>query len=95
MWRGSVEQAALPLSAAARAAAALDPSIIARLASGGDDYELLFTAPAEAAAQIRALSARQGLALSAIGRIEPGEGVRLVDAAGRAVAVEAAGYRHF
>ncbi len=92
---GSVEQAALPLSAAARAAAALDPSIIARLASGGDDYELLFTAPAEAAAQIRALSARQGLALSAIGRIEPGEGVRLVDAAGRAVAVEAAGYRHF
>lgn len=92
---GLVEQAALPLSAAARAAAALDPSVIARLASGGDDYELLFTASAEAAAEVRALSARHDLALTAIGRIEPGEGVRLVDAAGRAVAVEALGYRHF
>jgi hypothetical protein len=30
-----------------------------------------------------------------IGWTEPGRGVRLVDAERRAVAVEAAGYRHF
>jgi thiamine-monophosphate kinase len=90
-----VEQAALPLSAGAQAAAALDPSVAPRLATGGDDYELLFTASADAVASIRALSARLGLALTAIGRIEAGDGVRLVDTAGRAVAVEAPGYRHF
>ncbi|MGH7030292.1 MAG: thiamine-phosphate kinase, partial [Stellaceae bacterium] len=90
-----VEQEALPLSAAARAAGAREPGMAARLAAGGDDYELLFTAPVEAAAQIRALSERQRLPLTAIGRIEPGAGVRLVDAAGRAIAVEDAGYRHF
>lgn len=90
-----VELGALPLSAAARAVAALEPEITARLAAGGDDYELLFTAPAAATERILALSARQQLPLAAIGRIEPGAGVRLTDAAGQAIPVEAAGYRHF
>ncbi|HEY3909541.1 MAG TPA: thiamine-phosphate kinase [Stellaceae bacterium] len=90
-----VEQQALPLSAAARAAGIGAPEMAARLAAGGDDYELLFAAPAEAAAEIRALSTRQGLPLTEIGRIEPGCGVRLIDAAGQPIAIESAGYRHF
>ena len=90
-----VELGSLPLSAAARAAAALEPGIAARLAGGGDDYELLFTAPAAANSAIGALGSRLGVAISAIGRIEAGAGVRLVDGDGHEVAVEAAGYRHF
>ncbi len=90
-----VELAALPLSAAARAAAALDPEAAMRLAAGGDDYELLFAAPPEAADAIRDLASRLALPITSIGRIEPGEGVRLVDAAGRPIAIETAGYRHF
>jgi thiamine-monophosphate kinase len=90
-----VELAALPLSAAARAVGALDPDTIRHLATGGDDYELLLTAPAEATARLETLSARLDLPLTAIGRIEPAAGVRLVDAAGREVTVETAGYRHF
>jgi thiamine-monophosphate kinase len=90
-----VEQEALPMSAAARVVMALDPGIATRLAAGGDDYELLFAAPAEAMEKIRALSIRLGLPITAIGRIEPGDGVRLVDGDGHEIAIKAAGYRHF
>jgi thiamine-monophosphate kinase len=90
-----VERESLPLSAAARAVVALDPGVAARLAAGGDDYELLFTAPAEAAEAIAALSAGLGLPITAIGRIEAGDGVRFLDLAGQAIPVAAAGYRHF
>lgn len=90
-----VELEALPMSAAARAAVALGPDIAPRLAAGGDDYELLFTAPPAAADAVRALGSRLTVPVARIGRIVAGEGVRLVDAAGREVAVEAAGYRHF
>jgi len=36
-----------------------------------------------------------GLPITGIGRIEPGEGVRLVDAEGRTVLADQPGYRHF
>ena len=91
----AVELESLPLSPAARAFVGLDPDIASRLAAGGDDYELLFTAPLESAESIRGLGARLDLPLTAIGRIEPGAGVRLVDLAGRPIPVEVAGYRHF
>jgi thiamine-monophosphate kinase len=83
------------MSAAARRVVALEPGIAARLASGGDDYELAFTAAPEAAETIRAIGARLAVAVARIGWIEAGRGVRLVDAAGRELFVEATGYRHF
>jgi thiamine-monophosphate kinase len=91
----TVELMALPLSAAARAAVAAEPGLRPHLATGGDDYELLFTAPENAAAAIAALSARFGLPLTPIGRVETATGVRLVDADSRAVATGTAGWRHF
>ena len=91
----AVVLAALPLSPAASAVIAIDPSVRPKLAGGGDDYELLFTAPGAAKADIQALSAELGVPITMIGRIEPGASVRLVDAAGRTIPVEAAGYRHF
>jgi thiamine-monophosphate kinase len=90
-----LELPALPMSAAARRVAALEPGIAARLATGGDDYELAFTAAPEAAETIRAIGARLAVAVARIGWIEAGRGVRLVDAAGRELFVEATGYRHF
>jgi thiamine-monophosphate kinase len=90
-----VELAALPLSAAARAAVELDPELMPGLAGGGDDYELLFTAPNDATPRLIELARRLGVPLGAIGRIECGAGVRLVDAAGQAIGVATAGYRHF
>ena len=87
--------AELPLSPAARQIAAGTPDLPLRLATAGDDYELLFTAPPEASETILRLAAELRLSLTAIGTIEPGAAVRLVDAEGKLVPVAAAGYRHF
>jgi len=46
-------------------------------ASGGEDYELLFTAPAGREAAIRRLSGRLGLELTRIGEVRRGRGVHL------------------
>lgn len=90
-----VELGLLPMSPAARKVVEREPGIGPRLAAGGDDYELLFAAPADATARIEALSSLLSLPIAMIGRIEPGEGVRLVDAEGQTIPVETAGYRHF
>jgi thiamine-monophosphate kinase len=66
-----------------------------QLATGGDDYELLFTAPTEANDEITSLSRGLGLPITEIGVIGPGEGVRVVDAAGAVMPLTAAGWRHF
>jgi thiamine-monophosphate kinase len=63
--------------------------------SGGDDYELIFTAPQPARAQVEALSASLGLALTRVGSIQPGEPkLRLLDAQGKPM-VAARGFDHF
>jgi thiamine-monophosphate kinase len=85
----------VPLSPAAQRLVGADETLRAGLASGGDDYELLFTAPQEAAGPIASLSARLSVPLTEIGAIEAGERVRLIDGAGRDVPVAVAGWRHF
>jgi thiamine-monophosphate kinase len=90
-----VELESLPLSPAAAVIVDGAPNLRPRLAAGGDDYELLFTAPAVAAKAIDDLSSVLGLPITRIGRIELGEGVRLVDAEGRSSHIAEPGYRHF
>jgi thiamine-monophosphate kinase len=85
----------LPLSPAARAIVEGDPGIRARLAAAGDDYELLFAAPADAAETIATLSLRFGVPVTRIGRIDVGAGVRLLGADGHQIPLEDTGYRHF
>jgi thiamine-monophosphate kinase len=62
--------------------------------SGGDDYELLFTAEKARRADIAALSAELNLPLTRIGSIEAQAGLRIVDGAGRPVPF-AGGFDHF
>ena len=90
-----VELASLPLSPATKIIVDREPGVRTELATGGDDYELLFTAPAGSTKAIDDLSSVLGLPITRIGRIEPGEGVRLVDAEGRTIPVGESGYRHF
>ena len=52
-------------------------------ATGGDDYELLFTAAPATTERIRALSRNLGLRLSAIGQVKEGQGVVLYDSHGQ------------
>jgi thiamine-monophosphate kinase len=91
----TVELAKLPLSPAARVLVDEDPALHPLLATGGDDYELLFTAPPEADEEVAALSHSLALPITGIGAIAAGEGVRLLDAAGAPIATESAGWRHF
>jgi thiamine-monophosphate kinase len=91
----TVALAALPLSPAARRVIEREPDLPARLAAAGDDYELLFAAPPEAGEAIGLLAAELGLPITAIGTIEDGAGVRLLDAGGNQIPVATTGYRHF
>jgi len=90
-----VELASLPLSPAARFITDGAPGVRVDLAAGGDDYELLFTAPASLTEAIDGLSSALGLPITRVGRIEAREGVRLIDTEGRPIPVDHPGYRHF
>lgn len=92
---GTISVDALPLSDAARTVLAEGRVEPAALATGGDDYELLFAAAPDAAGRIAALSRELGLPIARIGAIAAGAGVGLLDARGQAIAIERAGYRHF
>lgn len=88
---------ALPCSPAL---AAQPPERRRRLQLGaGDDYELLFTAPAMHDAAVQAAAAGAGTEVHAIGRILPRAGpqpqLRLRDAAGRPVELRVRGHDHF
>jgi thiamine-monophosphate kinase len=63
--------------------------------SGGDDYELLFTAAPTRRAELEALAAELGVALTRVGSIRAGAPeIELLDAAGCAMP-RAAGFDHF
>ena len=63
--------------------------------AGGDDYELVFTAAADRAAQVQAAAAHAGVAVTRIGRIDAQAGLRLLDAAGLPVDQRFASFDHF
>jgi thiamine-monophosphate kinase len=63
--------------------------------SGGDDYELLFTAPAGGRTAIDGLSERLGLRLTRIGAVIGGQGRTIVDGEGRDLAQCFGGFDHF
>ncbi len=62
---------------------------------GGDDYELCFTVPEQQVPALIDALARSGGAVTRIGRIVAGAGVRVCDAGGNDVARRRAGWEHF
>jgi thiamine-monophosphate kinase len=89
----TIEAAALPIDDALRAltqARRLEYAL-----HGGDDYELLFTAPAGTRAAIDAIGRACGLVLSRIGRIDARAGTRLAHPDGRLETVHARSFDHF
>src|SRR5690606_22110781 len=63
--------------------------------SGGDDYELLFTAAPENRAAIEALAEPLALPLARIGSIDAGDRCRVVDERGRPLPWTGGGHDHF
>jgi len=86
------------VAAKLRLAVAPEPTFADQcLLSGGDDYELAFTAPATRRAEVEALAGSLPLALTRIGTIEAGTPgvIDLRDLDDRPVEVAQRGYDHF
>jgi thiamine-monophosphate kinase len=83
----------VPLSDPARRAIERDAALLEPAITGGDDYELLFTAPAAARESIAELAKELGVPIAEIGRIEAGEGVAALRG-GRKLVLERTSYRH-
>lgn len=94
--RASAVGATIDLPAIPRGdAVAAQPEVLLRacLLAGGDDYELLFTAPAGRAVQVREAGRRAQVAVTRIGRIDAEPGLRIADG-GEPVPVPP-GFDHF
>jgi thiamine-monophosphate kinase len=63
--------------------------------AGGDDYELLFTAPPKRRADIEALSRQLDLPLTCVGEMQAEAGLHVLDETGRELPVPKAGWQHF
>ncbi len=93
-------QTALGLLAAARAivipaSLRADETRLELVLAGGDDYELLFTAPASMRAEVQAAAIACATPVTLIGRIEREAGVRLVRADGTLLQGRYPSFDHF
>lgn len=74
------------------------PDVQARMDSvlaGGDDYELVFTAPAQRREAVQAAALASATPVTRIGRIEAQSGLRLVDGDGRRLERRYRSFDHF
>ncbi len=93
--QAEIVAAAIPLSDDAAAAVAAGETDVSALATGGDDYELVFAvAPANRGAAFSAGIAA-GVVVTEIGLFGVGEGVTLCGPDGRRLDLAKAGYSHF
>lgn len=65
------------------------------LLAGGDDYELLFTAPPSRRDAVLAAAQRAGCAVTRVGTVDAGDELRVVDGQGRTLAPSWRGFDHF
>lgn len=63
--------------------------------AGGDDYELAFTAPPAQREAVQAAATKSGTAVTRIGQIEPGTGIRLLDGQSRPMQNHYGAFDHF
>jgi len=90
-----VNVARVPLSDAARAVLAKDPSMLRAILSGGDDYEILCTVPRARSETFIAGAQALGVPAADIGHITAGQGAPDFVRDGRTINVGKAAYSHF
>jgi thiamine-monophosphate kinase len=92
----SVEVTSVPLSAAAAGLRARNVASVETLLAGGDDYELLCTAPPAQCDALIAAGRALGVAVTAIGTIANGQKPpRFLDGQGRDLHLTRLSYSHF
>ena len=91
-----IDASRIPISDAAAAVLARGAAGIARLVSGGDDYEILCTVPVSRAASFAQAAQHAGVAVTTIGQVVAGTGApRFLDARGKEIALTRRSYSHF
>ena len=91
----AIEAARVPLSAAARLALAAEPKLMKTILTGGDDYEIVAAIPPARRDRFLAAAKVAGVAVTEIGRMMAGKGVRVLDPAGRPLVFARASFSHF
>ena len=95
-----IEAPRVPLSSAVRAVVATDAWRITTVLTGGDDYEILFTAPAKAIDELAELSRTLEVPITGIGRMRsPSSGeqgqITVLDESGEPLILDRTGWTHF
>jgi len=85
----------LPLSDAARRLIELRPDLAESPLTGGDDYEILASVAPEQAADFETAARSAGIAVTQIGKLQTGSGVRVLGPDRQPVAITRPGYDHF
>ena len=96
-----IDASLVPLSLPVRTAIDSDPDLLALALTGGDDYELVFSVSRELADEIKAISKKLDVRLTAIGHFDERHprgdraNVRLLGADGCLLNLGSGGYQHF
>lgn len=96
----SIDIKNVPLSPAAQQALSADPSLIAAIVAGGDDYEILFTAPTDAVNRINQVYRLSGVPIKAVGQMvktsqQSETRVEVFDPNGTPLKIGRKGWTHF
>ena len=93
--RMQIHQPRLPLSEAVKSILANEPDLSTLIWSGGDDYQILFTAPGGATEEIEKIANESNTLVTNIGEVGDGTGVQFLDHKEEIVQVTSGGYEHF
>lgn len=85
----------IPLSDPARRCLSQGQVKLERLLTGGDDYELVFTAAPQVIAGITEIGAAAGVEITRIGEVVAGSGVELLDCDQKIISIKSKSYQHF
>ncbi len=93
--RLQIFQDRLPVGQLARAMVEREAGLAQKIWSGGDDYQILFTAPVSAEPMIKKIARESKTLVTNIGEVTVGDGVQLLDQNNEIVHVTSGGYEHF
>ncbi len=91
----SLTQADIPISSTARKLLNKDSWNWQRVFGGGDDYELLFTAPLINREKVLEIEKKTGVRITRIGTVVSEPTISIMDAEGSPVKIEMFGWKHF
>lgn len=90
-----IEWSSIPVSNAAVEVVGRDPTALQIILTGGDDYELAFTADPGSADAVEAAARKVGIPVTPIGRITDSDEVKVLSDENIEINIKTTGYTHF